>query len=74
MADYRVYFLDESDSILRRLDLDSANDRDACSAGERALLVAPADVRGVEVWERGRFIERRDRTRLASNDARRRFA
>ncbi len=74
MAGYRVYFLNESGSILRRLDLTCGNDRDACAAGWRALLTSPADFRGIEVWERARFIERRDRRQLAGNAARRRWA
>lgn len=74
MADYRVYFLNASGSILRRLDLRCANDRDACAAGERALRLSPARFSGVEVWQRARFIERRDRRHVANIGAKRRPA
>ena len=74
MADYRVYFLNESGSIQRRLDVICANDRDACAAGAWALLTSSADFSGVEVWQRGRFIERRDRGQIANSHATRRSA
>ncbi|HEX7967619.1 MAG TPA: hypothetical protein VF502_05325 [Stellaceae bacterium] len=72
MADYRVYFLNQSGSIRRRLDLTCRDDWDACAAGERALLAS--DFSGVEVWQRARFIERRDRRQLARGGAKRRSA
>ncbi len=73
MADYRVYFMNESGSILRRLDVTCGSDRDACAAGERALL-ASNEFRGIEVWQRGRFIMRRERRQLAGSAAKRQCA
>lgn len=61
MADYRVYFLSDSGSILRRLDVDCSDDRGACQIGEDALQTSPSRFSGVEVWQCERFVERLER-------------